>query len=264
MEDPNYSFPESQLKSLQASIDRAFILKRRLWMVLEAYVDSYTPFLFDWSNIRKDEWAELTIIPLSFFRSLVKAEEKDDASLKSIFGTGRSDKITKFLKEFALRCDFTCCDVQKYLMSGTIRRYMAQVMTRDEEMMWVYQKVLEVICASDIWSRGTIVHDVRPVEVYYRYWGTKGTITELMKLEEWIDVLPDDKLGWESLLESYRGQIPDVALRAINHKAEDAYIRWRDQFLNKLNPDSSDEDSDEDSDDVVEDNSVADITDAED
>ncbi len=261
LEDPNYSFPESHFKSLKASIDRAFILKRRLWMVLEAYLDSFTPFLIDWSNIRKDKWATLTISPLSFFRSLQKAEEKDDASLKSIFGTGRSNKITKVLKEFALRCDFTCCDVQKYLMSDTIRSCMVQVMMTDEMMMWMYQKILEVVCASDMMRRGSIVHNVRPVEMYYRYWGTKGTKTELMKLEEQIEVLPDDQVGWASLMEAYRGQIPDQGLRAYNQKAEEAYFRARDQFLNQFRPNSSEEDSDEDSDDMDEDNSVADITD---
>lgn len=219
-------------------------LRRRtsLLMLLDQYLEVFEPDWTDWPKVPKRWRARFALYPLSLFKTLSIEDNKEKYNLSYIFGNGKSRKLTLFWETFAGQLHLPRKVVSKHLMSDLIMDDVGKIVALDNDVYAMFEKVLNVVGATDNKRRGCIIASANGVAIksYYRYCGSKNTATVPMKIgmHRWIDY-PKDKSGWNDLIEinfyhwvSNKKKLPE---RPFDEEADERFWELREEYYSSKN-----------------------------
>ena len=250
---------DAEFHSIATSIEEAINRKRSLLMLLEAFLDVFTPQWINWPEASKKN-AYVAIKPLSVFKSLLIEDRLSFLSLNDMVGIQRGTTITPFLSSFASTVGLGPALVKKHLMNGRenqIAYRLEKLNPFERDITGAFQRLLETMNSFDDVEGGCIVFSTGVLSVGIRsYYKFRGKNTPLMKLRGKLPELPTDETGWVDLLtESYfnyvKGPLPLHNTKADKAAKAKHYSGRRDGY-ERIFPNTplSDDSSEDEFDDV--------------
>jgi hypothetical protein len=218
-------------------------LRRRtsLLMLLDQYLEVFEPDWTDWPKVPKSWGARFSLYPLSLFKSLSIDDNKEKYNLSYLFGNGKSRKLNLFWGTFASLLHLPTKVVSKHLMSDLIMDYVRKIVTLNNDVGAMFEKVLNVVGATDNKRRGCIIASAKGVAIksYYRWRGTKKTATVPMKIgmHRSIDY-PENKSGWNDLIENFYHWVSNkkkLPQRPFDEEADERFWELREEYYSSKN-----------------------------
>ena len=251
---------DAEFQSIATCIEEAINRKRSLLLLLEAFLDVFTPQWINWPEASKKN-AYVAIKPLSVFKSLLIEDKLSFLSLNDMVGIQRGTTITPFLSSFASTVGLAPALVKQHLMNGRenqIAYRLEKLNPFERDITGAFQTLLQTMNSFDDVEGGCIVFSTGVLSVGIRsYYKFRGKNTPLMKLRGKLPELPTDETGWVDLLtESYFNYVVKGPLPLHNTKADKAakakfYSGRRDGYERIFpNTSLSDDSSEDEFDDV--------------
>lgn len=252
---------DAEFQSIATSIEEAIIRKRSLLMLLQAYVDVFTPQWVNWPEVTSKKNAYVAIQPLSLFKTLFREDQLNLFSMNEMVGN-QSGRITPFLMRFASNSGLAPALVKQHLMLGRENQIMyrlEKLNSFEKDISNAFERLLLTMNSFDDVKGGCIVFSTGVLSGIHSPYTFGGQKTALMKLRQKLTELPKDEMGWSNLMESYysyiKGPLPlhntksDKAAKAKLYfgrgRQNDGYDRVFP--YSQCSDDSSDEDLDDDS-----------------
>ncbi len=231
---PNYD--KEGIKFFIEMFEAALRRRTSLLMLLHQYLEVFEPDWTDWSKVPNRWGARFALYPLSLFKTLSMYDNKEKYNLSYMFGNGKSRKLTLFWNTFAGQLRLPTKVVSKHLMSDLIMDDVGKIVTLEKDACAMFERVLNVVGATDNKRRGCIIGSADGVATksYYRWRGSKKTATVPMKIRmhRWIDY-PDNKTGWNDLIESFYHLVSNkkkLPQRPFDEEADERFWDLREEY----------------------------------